>query len=187
MDSNEMSQFQVPGAPNSGATSHGLLVGRTVVVTASADTGIGFATARRCAEEGSRIVISDRHERRLAEAAESLTEVAGGPPLAIACDVTDPVQVENLFARVIEEYGSFDVVINNAGLGGTANVLDMTDEQWHSVLGVTLTGTFLCMRAALRHLVEQRSGETSTTLRSSVGELRLAKPTTRQRRPGSWP
>jgi 3-oxoacyl-[acyl-carrier protein] reductase len=128
------------------------------VVTAAAGTGIGFATARRCVEEGARVAISDRHERRLAEAGERLSEVTGEAPLAIPCDVTDVRQVEALFDAVVDAYGGFDVVVNNAGLGGTANVMEMTDEQWHSVLDVTLTGTFLCMRAALRHLVPQGRG-----------------------------
>jgi 3-oxoacyl-[acyl-carrier protein] reductase len=147
-----------PSAPSAGPTSHGLLVGRTVIVTAAAGTGIGFATAQRCAEEGARVVISDRHERRLAESSEKLSAMTGEPCLAIACDVTDGRQVEDLFQGVVDAYGSFDVVVNNAGLGGTANVVDMTDDQWNSVLGVSLTGTFLCMRAALRHLVAQGHG-----------------------------
>lgn len=146
------------GEPPARPSGHDLLAGRTVVVTAAAGTGIGFATARRCVEEGARVVISDRHERRLAEAALSLAEVAGEPPLAIPCDVTDRAQVEALFDGVVDAYGGFDVVVNNAGLGGTANVVDMTDEQWNAVLGVTLTGTFLCMRAALRHLEAQGHG-----------------------------
>jgi 3-oxoacyl-[acyl-carrier protein] reductase len=119
---------------------HGLLAGKAVLVTAAAGTGIGFATAKRCVEEGARVVISDAHERRLAEAAEALG-VTG-----IACDVTDDAQVQHLF----DAAGALDVVVNNAGLGGTAALVDMTDEQWHKVIDVTLTGTFRCMRAALR-------------------------------------
>ena len=148
----------VPEMPASGPSGHGLLVGRTVVVTAAAGTGIGSATARRCAEEGARVVISDRHERRLAETGDMLAALTGERPLAIPCDVTDPQQVDSLFRTVVKELGSFDILVNNAGLGGTANVMDMTDEQWHSVLGVTLTGTFYCTRAALPYLVRQGRG-----------------------------
>lgn len=138
--------------------SHGLLAGRTVLVTAAAGTGIGFATAKRCAEEGARVVISDRHERRLGEAAEQLVAIAGELPLAVPCDVTDEAQVQHLFATAIGAHGRLDVVVNNAGLGGDSPLIDMTDQQWGSVLDVTLNGTFRCTRAALRHLVEQRSG-----------------------------
>ncbi len=138
--------------------SHQLLAGRTVLVTAAAGTGIGFATAQRCAQEGARVAISDRHERRLAQAAERLAQLMGEPPVAVRCDVTDEEQVQRLFATVIDRYGQLDVLVNNAGLGGTATVAEMTDEQWHSVLDVTLTGTFRCTRAALRHMMPRGSG-----------------------------
>jgi 3-oxoacyl-[acyl-carrier protein] reductase len=138
--------------------SHGLLSGRTVLVTAAAGTGIGFATARRCAEEGARVAISDRHERRLREAAEQLAGVSGEKPLAVVCDVTVEADVQRLFDTVAGEYGHLDVAVNNAGLGGDAALVEMTDEQWHRVLDVTLNGTFRCTRAALRHMLPRRSG-----------------------------
>jgi 3-oxoacyl-[acyl-carrier protein] reductase len=127
---------------------HQLLDGKTVVVTAAAGTGIGFATARRCAEEGAVVAISDRHERRLAESAEQLAQVMGRDPVAVPCDVTVEDDVQRLFDAV----GEFDVLVNNAGLGGTAELTDMSDEQWAKVLDVTLTGTMRCTREALRRL-----------------------------------
>jgi 3-oxoacyl-[acyl-carrier protein] reductase len=138
--------------------SHGLLDGRIVLVTAAAGTGIGFATARRCAEEGARVVISDKHERRLGEAAEQLAEISGERPRAISCDVTVEAQVQRLFDGAIAEHGHLDVVVNNAGLGGETPLVDMTDEQWSAVLDVTLGGTFRCTRAALRHMIPRGSG-----------------------------
>jgi 3-oxoacyl-[acyl-carrier protein] reductase len=137
---------------------HQLLQGRTVLVTAAAGTGIGFATAKRCVEEGATVVLSDAHERRLEEAAERLAGITGTKPLAVACDVTDEVQVQNLFDAAIERHRGIDVLINNAGLGGTANLVDMTDEQWGKVIDVTLNGTFRCTRAALRHMRDRGSG-----------------------------
>jgi 3-oxoacyl-[acyl-carrier protein] reductase len=138
--------------------SHGLLAGRTVLVTAAAGTGIGFATARRCAEEGARVAISDRHERRLAEAAEQLAGIAGEKPVAVPCDVTVEAEVRRLFDTVAAEYGRVDVAVNNAGLGGDTPLVEMTDEQWNRVLDVTLTGTFRCTRAALRHMLPRGGG-----------------------------
>ena len=138
--------------------SHGLLAGRTVLVTAAAGTGIGFAAARRCAEEGARVVISDRHERRLGEAAERLAEIKGEQPLAVVCDVTSQTQVDRMFEAAIAEHGHLDVVVNNAGLGGNTPLVEMTDEQWTAVLDVTLNGTFRCTRAALRHMIPRGSG-----------------------------
>ena len=137
---------------------HGLLAGKVVVVTASAGTGIGFATARRCAEEGATVVLSDHHERRLGESAAKLASMSGVEPLAVVCDVTKEDAVQALYQRVVDEHGRIDVAVNNAGLGGTANIVEMTDEQWSSVLDVTLTGTFRCTRAALTHMIPQGSG-----------------------------
>ncbi|MFC4584538.1 SDR family oxidoreductase [Sphaerisporangium corydalis] len=138
--------------------AHGLLDGKVTLVTAAAGAGIGYATARRCAEEGGTVVISDRHERRLGEAADALTGLTGVRPLAVPCDVTSEAQVLALFDAVMDAHGRIDVVVNNAGLGGTADLMDMTDEQWHVVLDVTLNGTMRCTRAALRHMVPQGRG-----------------------------
>ena len=84
---------------------HRLLEGRTVLITAAAGTGIGFATAKRAAEEGARVVISDAHERRLGEAAERIGEISGEPPLAVPCDVTDGEQVQRLFDSAVDQHG----------------------------------------------------------------------------------
>ncbi len=140
---------------------HGLLTDKVVVITAAAGTGIGFATAKRCVEEGATIIISDAHERRLGEAADALAqlpEAGGNRPLAVPCNVTDEVQVQRLYDAAVEKHGRIDVAVNNAGLGGQVDVVDMTDDQWSLVLDVTLTGTFRCTRAALRHFYAQEAG-----------------------------
>ena len=138
--------------------SHELLRDKVVVVTAAAGAGIGLATAKRAAEEGATVVISDQHERRLGEAAEELAKIIGEQPLAIPCDVTKEEDVQRLFDSAAKEHGRIDVAVNNAGLGGTANVAEMTDEQWSAVIDVSLNGTFRCTRAALRHMLPRRSG-----------------------------
>jgi 3-oxoacyl-[acyl-carrier protein] reductase len=127
-------------------------------VTAAAGTGIGFATAKRCAEEGAVVVLSDQHERRLGEAAEQVEAIAGARPATAVCDVTDQRQVDAMFETTIGATGGLDVVVNNAGLGGTARLVDMTDDQWSRVLDVTLNGTFRCTRAALRHMLPRGLG-----------------------------
>jgi 3-oxoacyl-[acyl-carrier protein] reductase len=135
-----------------------LLKDKIVLVTAAAGTGIGAATARRCAEEGAVVVISDRHERRLGEAADRLEEQTGTRPVTVVCDVTVQEQVDAMIAATLGAHGRLDVLVNNAGLGGTAALVDMVDAQWHRVLDVTLTGTMRCMRAALPVMYEQGSG-----------------------------
>jgi 3-oxoacyl-[acyl-carrier protein] reductase len=142
---------------------HDLLVDKVVVVTAAAGTGIGSAVARRCVEEGARVVVSDRHERRLAETAAEL----GAHP--IPCDVTVEEQVQALVDGTVARFGRLDVMICNAGLGGTRSVLEMTDDEWSRVLDVTLNGTFRCTRAALRQLVAQGGGGAVVTNASVAG------------------
>ncbi|MFC4908422.1 SDR family oxidoreductase [Actinomadura gamaensis] len=138
---------------------HGLLDGRTVVVTAAAGAGIGGATARRCLEEGARVFVSDAHERRLAQSAEDLAKEFGDDRVhAQRCDVTDEAQVRALYDAAAERFGRIDVAVNNAGLGGTANLVDMEDDQWTRVLDITLNGTMRCTRAALRHMRDQGGG-----------------------------
>jgi 3-oxoacyl-[acyl-carrier protein] reductase len=139
-------------------TGHRLLEGKTVLVTAAAGTGIGIATAKRCAEEGARVAISDLHERRLGEAADALTEVMGERPIAVVGDVRNEDDVQRTLAAVVAGYERLDVLVNNAGLGGTARLVDMTDEQWTNVLDVTLTGTMRMTRAALRVMTDAGRG-----------------------------
>jgi 3-oxoacyl-[acyl-carrier protein] reductase len=134
---------------------HDLLAGKVVVVTAAAGAGIGAATVRRCLEEGARaVVLGDTHERRLAEARSELAAEFGADRVAsVLCDVTVEEQVSALLDAA-EPHGGVDVLVNNAGLGGTASVLEMTDEQWRRVIDVTLTGTFRCVRAGAARMAD---------------------------------
>lgn len=146
---------------------HELLAGKVVVVTAAAGTGIGSAVARRCLEEGASVVVSDWHERRLGEKAAELAEL--GKVHAIPCDVTAEDQVQALVDGAVDHFGRLDVMVNNAGLGGTKSVLDMTDDEWSRVLDITLTGTFRCTRAALRQFVAQGGGGAIVNNASVIG------------------
>ncbi|WP_069886667.1 SDR family oxidoreductase [Streptomyces luteocolor] len=132
---------------------HDLLAGRTAVITAAAGAGIGGATARRFLEEGARIVIGDAHPRRTKESVAALAEEFGADRVdGIPCDVTDETHVQSLLDLAERRHGRLDVVVNNAGLGGTAELTEMTDEQWDKVIDVTLNGTFRATRAALRRM-----------------------------------
>ena len=139
-------------------TPHNLLKDRTVVVTAAAGTGIGFAVAKRAAEEGAHLLISDNHERRLGEAVDRLTKETGTRPASQLCDVTKEEHVGALRETAHRELGRVDVLINNAGLGGQVAVVDMTDEQWTRVLDVTLTSVFRMTRAFLPDMYARKSG-----------------------------
>ncbi|MET8186338.1 MULTISPECIES: SDR family oxidoreductase [unclassified Streptomyces] len=149
---------------------HQLLTGRTAVITAAAGAGIGGATARKFLEEGARIVIGDAHARRLKETEQALAEEFGAANVtSLPCDVTEETQVQALFAHAEQAHGSLDIVVNNAGLGGTAELTEMTDAQWSKVLDVTLNGTFRCTRAALRSLRSAGRGGVVVNNASVVG------------------
>ena len=136
----------------------GLLEGKRVVVTAAAGAGIGSAVARRALIEGGRVLISDIHRGRMDATADHLEAEIGARPATAVCDVTSEDDVRALMAEAAETLGGLDVMINNAGLGGSALLVDMTDEQWSAVIGVTLGGTMRCTRAALRMMINQGSG-----------------------------
>ncbi|HEX9520921.1 MAG TPA: SDR family oxidoreductase [Streptosporangiaceae bacterium] len=145
-----------PAVPPPG---HDLLAGKVVVLTAAAGTGIGGAAARRCLDEGASLALSDAHAARLAATHAELAAIHGADRVwSVPCDVTSQAQVQALIDGAVQRFGRIDVMINNAGLGGTASLLEMTDEQWSRVLDVTLNGTFRCTRAALRQMVAQGSG-----------------------------
>ena len=139
---------------------HGLLTDKVVVVTAAAGAGIGASVVRRALEEGARaVVLSDTHERRLAESEASLGSEFGAERVrSQVCDVTSESDVQALL-DVADELGGPDVMMNNAGLGGTASITEMSDEEWGRVLDITLTGTMRCVRAASRRMIDAgRSG-----------------------------
>ena len=136
----------------------GLLRGRVAVVTAAAGTGIGFATARRFALEGASVMLSDRHEARLALALDALRAEVDTPVAALPCDVREGDQIERMYDAAEAELGPIDLAFNNAGLGGRSSVVDMTDEAWTRVLDVTLYSAFRCTRSLLRRMIPRRRG-----------------------------
>jgi 3-oxoacyl-[acyl-carrier protein] reductase len=140
--------------------AHGLLKGRSVLVTAAAGAGIGFSAARRAAEEGCRaLFISDVHERRLNEAVETLKRETGLQAVhGQLCDVSQQEQVDALVNAAEHQLGGVDVLINNAGLGTARRLVDMPDEEWHRVIDVTLTGTFRMTRAMLQKMQPRGRG-----------------------------
>ncbi len=139
---------------------HALLEGRSVLITAAAGVGIGFAAAKRAIEEDCRaIMISDIHQRRLDEAAEKLRALGGKTDVhAMLCNVTNETDVQALIDTAEDALGGIDVLINNAGMGGFKSVVEMTDQEWDLVLDVTLNGTMRMTRAALKKMIPRRKG-----------------------------
>lgn len=127
----------------------GLLADRSVLVTAAAGTGIGFGAARRCAEEGARVMLSDRHPERLARCADELAEHVGREIAFAVCDVRSNDEVTALVEQAEATLEGLDVLVNNAGLGMTKALVETSTEEWLRLLDVNLTGTFRMLRAAL--------------------------------------
>ena len=139
---------------------HQLLAGKSVLITAAAGAGIGFSAAQRAVEEGaSAVVISDIHDSRLAQAVETLSALSPKTNVhGIRADVTQEQEVQHLVSTADDRVGGVDILINNAGLGGTRLLVDMTDEEWSRVLDITLTGTMRMTRAMLRLMQPRGSG-----------------------------
>jgi 3-oxoacyl-[acyl-carrier protein] reductase len=131
---------------------HGLLKGKSVLITAAAGAGIGFSAATRAVEEGCRaIVISDVHEGRLNASVEKLKEETGLAAVwGKVCNVADEEQVQALIGFAEEKLGGIDVLINNAGLGTTKALVDMEDPEWFKVIDVTLNGTMRMTRHMMK-------------------------------------
>lgn len=126
---------------------------RVAVITGGAN-GIGAACARRFVEEGLRVVIADRDET----AGESLAaELDGGRDRAIFvhCDVSEKLQVANLMAETRSAFERLDILVNNAAIISTGDVLDLSVEDFDKVMSVNLRGSFLVARAAARQMIEQ--------------------------------
>ncbi len=124
-----------------------------VVVTGGA-SGIGFATARRFLEEGCRVVVVDRNAEACARTAEEL----GDLDAVIECDVSQLDQVRDAFDRLDAAWGGLDVLINNAGISLRHPFLEITPEEWRSVLATNLDGVFYVAQQAARRMVEARRG-----------------------------
>ncbi|MDP5209555.1 SDR family oxidoreductase [Microbulbifer sp. 2205BS26-8] len=139
---------------------HHLLTGKSVLITAAAGAGIGFAAATRAVEENCRgLTISDVHEGRLYKAVEQLSNSHPDTPVfGQLCDVTSEDDVQLLIKIAEEQHSGVDVLINNAGLGGTCKLVAMPDKQWSRVLDITLTGTMRMMRAILPLMQARKRG-----------------------------
>ncbi|MFI2635379.1 SDR family NAD(P)-dependent oxidoreductase [Streptomyces collinus] len=141
---------------------------RTALVT-GAGSGIGRTIARALAAEGANVVVVGRRREPLEETAVSI-EAAGGKALAVTADVARAADVEAAVAAAVEHFGSLDVAVNNAGVfRGGAPLADLAEEDWHTQLGVNVTGVFLALRAEIRQMRTQPSGGSIVNIASTFG------------------
>jgi 3-oxoacyl-[acyl-carrier protein] reductase len=129
---------------------------KVAIVTGSAQ-GIGLATALRLAADGARVVVADLSPQRV-EAAVAAVRAAGGRAMGCVVDVTDRPTIDAMVASVRTEWGSIDVLINNAGITKDARLLKMTSAQFDSVIAVNIKGVFECTQAVADTMIAQGSG-----------------------------
>jgi glucose 1-dehydrogenase len=126
-----------------------LLTGQKALVT-GASSGIGKAIAVALGAAGADVAINYGHDRAGGEEAAQLAERCGSRAMVVQADVSKEADVQAMFQRVIAEFGTVDIVVSNAGIQKDAPLTDMTLDQWERVIGVNLTGQFLCAREAVR-------------------------------------
>lgn len=131
--------------------------GKVALVT-GASSGIGLHTARLFAEKGASVVLADLDETAGSEAAQAI-EDAGGHALFVKTDVSQSSQVQVLVEKTIERFGRLDYAVNNAGVGGeSVPTADISEEGWNRVIGINLTGVWLCMKYEIEAMLENGGG-----------------------------
>lgn len=148
---------------------------KVAIITGGA-RGIGFATAKKMAADGAKVVLVDINEAQLKEAAGKIEAPSG--VMTFVCDITDPQQVEKLAELVIKEFGQIDILVNNAGITRDAMIDKITDQQWNQVITTNLTGAFNMCRAVVPYMKQRKYGRiislASVSAFGNVGQVNYA-------------
>ena len=126
---------------------------KTALITGGG-RGIGRAIALAFAREGIRIAVA----ARTAEQVEQVAAEIGNDAIALVCDVSDPESVARMFSDLRERLGDADILVNNAGIAESATIVNTTDELWHRLISINLSGTFYCTRAAMPAMLKKGWG-----------------------------
>lgn len=126
-----------------------------VTLVTGASSGIGSAVAKCMAAEGAKIIVNYARSSKGAEEVVEEIKANGGEAIAIQADVSQEDQVKSMFQQIYETYETIDILVNNAGLQKDAAFVDMTLAQWNTVMGVNLTGQFLCAREAAKEFMRR--------------------------------
>lgn len=133
------------------------LKGKVAIVTGGG-RGLGEQIARALAEAGASVVVCSRKLEACEEVSKELKQF-GVDSLAIACDVTNETEIDNVITKTVEHFGTIDILVNNSGTAWGAHHLEMPADKWQRVMDVNLTATFLMSQAAAKVMVENRSGK----------------------------
>ncbi len=130
------------------------LQGQAALVT-GADSGIGKGVALELAKAGAKLLINYAHNQAAADEVVNEIKAAGGEAFAFQADVSHEGEVQAMFAEMFKQYGTIDILVNNAGLQKDSKFVDMTLDQWQTVININLTGQFLCSREAAREFIRR--------------------------------
>lgn len=135
----------------------GKLQGKVAIVT-GASRGIGREIALLFAKEGAQLVLTARSQDLLESVAAEIRRDGGAEPMTFVLDVKDSAKVAELLDKTLDKYSRVDILVNNAGVTRDGLFVRMSEADWDEVLNTNLKGTFLCMRAAAKVMMKQRSG-----------------------------
>ena len=149
-----------------------------VALVAASSKGLGRAIAYGLAKEGARVAICARGEEALAQTAAEIEGATGSPVLAMVADLTNKQNIENLVARVVEEFGRLDILVTNAGGPPPGLFVDLTDENWEEAFHLTLMSAVRLCREVIPHMRRQGGGRiitmTSISVKQPVENLMLS-------------
>ncbi|MFW6111148.1 MAG: SDR family NAD(P)-dependent oxidoreductase [Thermoproteota archaeon] len=143
--------------------------GQTAIVT-GASSGLGVTFAETLAEIGVNLVIAARRYGRLVEISEELSRNYGVKVIPVETDVTEEEQVTNMVETALQNFGSLQILVNNAGTASIKPSIEMDRKDWEKVIEVNLTGVFLCARAVAREMIKEEYGKI-VNISSIYGEV----------------
>jgi 3-oxoacyl-[acyl-carrier protein] reductase len=135
----------------------GRLAGKVAVVTGGS-RGLGRGIAEGFGAEGAKVVVNYMKDERAARAAAETIKKNGGDAVLVRADVGEVDDVSAMMESAVKEFGTIDVLVNNAGMLNSFRLADMSVETWDSMIKVHLRGMFLCTRFAIPHMLKQKSG-----------------------------
>jgi NAD(P)-dependent dehydrogenase (short-subunit alcohol dehydrogenase family) len=136
-----------------------------VAIVTGAASGIGKAIAEKFISEGAKVVFSD------VNGDESLVSAFGDKALFVKCNVVKPEEVENLVASAVAKFGGLDIMVNNAGIGGTGGILEVTDADWDETIAINLSGVMHGIRAAAKVMKERGTSGAIISMSSILGKV----------------